>query len=458
MSEGLYISKCLKLIEHKFDRGSSQYWTNGDFKILKKLIFEASSVNLSTYTLERLYGKLKTNKHYKPRTDTKDALALFLGYSDWEDFKNQNSVTSKKPAHHTEIVLQDKKPETLTVEPVLEKTADSVLLNAKQKGKKNRIKYLGVLFLTFIIISVVMVSKYRVSKIPAVSRPVNFRAENPLGKPPHTVKFLHDLSRLQGNKFTIKLSQSLDKIKLIKSEKSSFTPALIPGWYTAYLLSDSIPIASTRFFVETSGWQVHWTMAPLQNEGSRWILPPTASSSAGRLYTPNSFIPEQTKKDFGYYFLSCYNIRNFNVTGDNVAFETRFRNKSKERESMCYDMWFTLMGTEGDLRMHFLSTGCAGFINMAFGEKVLDGHNQNLTQFATDIHNWQKARMKVINKTVYIYLNDKLIYKVKYTKSVGSIVGINIMSKTNGETDYVKLYNLKRQLVYEDDFGGKVSN
>ncbi|HEY0055725.1 MAG TPA: hypothetical protein VGB63_10240 [Pedobacter sp.] len=458
MSEGLYISKCLKLIEHKFDRGSSQYWTNGDFKILKKLIFEASSVNLSTYTLERLYGKLKTNKHYKPRTDTKDALALFLGYSDWEDFKNQNSVTSKKADHHTEIVLQDKKPETLTIEPVMEKTADSVLLNAKQKGKKNRIKYLGVLFLTLIIISVMMVSKYRASITPAVSRPVNFRAENPLGKPPHTTKFLHDLSGLEGNKFSIKLSQSIEKIKLLKSDKSSFTPALIPGWYTAYLLSDSTPVASTRFFVETSGWQVHWTMASPQEENSRWILPPTAVSSAGRLYTPHSFIPENIKRDFGYYFLSYYNIRNFNVKGDNLAFETRFRNNSKERESMCYDMWFTLMGTEGNLRMHFLSTGCAGFINMAFGEKVLDGHNQNLTPFGTDIQNWQKARMKVVNKFVHIYLNDKLIYKVKYTKSVGAIVGINIMSKTNGETDYVKLYNLERQLVYEDDFGGGVSD
>jgi hypothetical protein len=37
---------------------------------------------------------------------------------------------------------------------------------------------------------------------------------------------------------------------------------------------------------------------------------------------------------------------------------------------------------------------------------------------------------------------------------VGKIVGIEILSKTSGETDFVKLYNAKKELVFEDDFGG----
>jgi hypothetical protein len=41
---------------------------------------------------------------------------------------------------------------------------------------------------------------------------------------------------------------------------------------------------------------------------------------------------------------------------------------------------------------------------------------------------------------------------------VGAIVGIEIISRTSGETDYVKLYNGNNKLVYEDDFGGKATN
>jgi hypothetical protein len=64
----------------------------------------------------------------------------------------------------------------------------------------------------------------------------------------------------------------------------------------------------------------------------------------------------------------------------------------------------------------------------------------------------------VINKTVNDYLDGRLIYKTKYSRSVGTIVGIELTSRSSGEADYVKLYNGKKQLVYEDDFGGKVSD
>ena len=62
MSEVMYISKCLRLIEQKVNRGSSKDWTFENYKRLQKLILEASGINLSTHTLERLYGKLKTHK------------------------------------------------------------------------------------------------------------------------------------------------------------------------------------------------------------------------------------------------------------------------------------------------------------------------------------------------------------------------------------------------------------
>jgi hypothetical protein len=95
---------------------------------------------------------------------------------------------------------------------------------------------------------------------------------------------------------------------------------------------------------------------------------------------------------------------------------------------------------------------------MIFGEKNIDGFNQqNLPQFGIDIKNWRKARLEVINKKVHIYLDGFLIYKTEYTQSVGSIMGIEVTSKASGETDYIKLYNSNKELVYEDDFGGEMS-
>jgi hypothetical protein len=115
-------------------------------------------------------------------------------------------------------------------------------------------------------------------------------------------------------------------------------------------------------------------------------------------------------------------------------------------------MWFKLIGTQGVLKMHFLVPGCFGFVQMIFGEQKLDGHSKDLSAFAKDISDWKNARMEVVNKKVYIYFEDKLIYTTAYQQSVGNIMGIAITSKGAGETDFVKLYNAKKELVFSDDF------
>jgi hypothetical protein len=164
------------------------------------------------------------------------------------------------------------------------------------------------------------------------------------------------------------------------------------------------------------------------------------------------------EKGGGLFLASYYNIRDFNVDGDNLTFETRFKNDLREGNQLFNDMWFQLRGPDGMLRIHFLTMGCTGYVDLIFGEKTLRGSGQNLAQFGLDIHNWNKARLQVINKTVHIYVNDSLIYKNEYLKSVGRIGALEVNSKTSGETDYVKIHNSKTELVYEDHFGGLASN
>jgi hypothetical protein len=113
------------------------------------------------------------------------------------------------------------------------------------------------------------------------------------------------------------------------------------------------------------------------------------------------------------------------------------------------------MGTNGVLKMHFLISGCFAYVDMTFGDKNLRGAEHDFSSFSTDIHTWKEARLEVVDKNVRIYLGNSLIYETKYYRSVGKIVGIEVLSKTSGETDYIKLYNAKKELVYEDDFGGK---
>ncbi len=435
MSEVLYISKCLRLIEQKVNRGKSQFWTYEDYKRIQKLIFDASSINLSTHTLERLYGKLKTHKDYKPQAETKNALAIFLGYADWDSFKTENLLS--------QVELEEFSKEQSGSE-------NNAL--SKANPKKTRKVYLAM-----IVVSICIALGITIFNRKPADSTVNFKAINVFGTSPHTVKLLYDLSKLEGENFSIFFPEYGDTVKLIKTQTFTYRPFLQPGQYVAYLLSDKKIIAKADIYIKTDGWTGTYTTKLFDDVETRNTIPDQFLRSGGKLFTPYTFIPDSIKK-VGYYFLSYSNIRDYNVDGDNASFETRFRNISRPGNSICYDMWFKLIGTEGVLKMHFLVSGCFGYVDMTFGDKSLKGTNQDLSPFSIDLKTWKKARLEVADKNVRIYLGDSLIYKTKYSKPVGNIVGIEITSKTSGETDYVKLYNTKKELVYEDDFGGKPSD
>jgi hypothetical protein len=80
-------------------------------------------------------------------------------------------------------------------------------------------------------------------------------------------------------------------------------------------------------------------------------------------------------------------------------------------------MWVKVIGTDGILKVHFLGSGCAGFVQMVFGEKSLKGHNQDLSAFTRAFHDWKKARMEVTDKNVNIILRINL-FSLLHTKSL----------------------------------------
>jgi hypothetical protein len=257
---------------------------------------------------------------------------------------------------------------------------------------------------------------------------------------------------LEGDGFSIFFPPA-DTMRLDKADSVSYKAYLYPGRYEAYLLKDKKRVAQTSVYIQTKGWLGRY-YSIYENESMKWALPDSSLTSGGRLYTNDSHIPDSLKNKSRYH-IAYSNIRDFNVDGDNAAFETRFKSDPANGSKVCYDMWFKLMGTEGILKMHFLESGCFGYVQMIFGDKILKGDKYDLSPFSINMKTWEKARLEVVNKQIQISLNDRVIYKMKYSKSVGRIVGIEITSKTNGATDYVKLYNAKRQLVYLDDFGGK---
>lgn len=89
------LQKILLKVEEKFQHRESAEWKNSDFKDLSFEVLKATRVSISSGTLKRIFGKVKTDDEYYPQAATIDALINYSGYE--EDGKEVQPILNEKP-------------------------------------------------------------------------------------------------------------------------------------------------------------------------------------------------------------------------------------------------------------------------------------------------------------------------------------------------------------------------
>ena len=69
--------------------------TTSDFDHLTASLQESTKVNISAMTLKKFWGYLGEKNMRQPRPSTLDALALYVGYTDWMTFYKQSSAAGE---------------------------------------------------------------------------------------------------------------------------------------------------------------------------------------------------------------------------------------------------------------------------------------------------------------------------------------------------------------------------
>jgi hypothetical protein len=90
MQSNPYLKKCISLIGEKTGWGPYENWTHTHFVDLSRQIFEKSGVLVSVSSLKRIFGKIASQ--HEPQRETRNALAKFLDYDDWDDFTRNNPL------------------------------------------------------------------------------------------------------------------------------------------------------------------------------------------------------------------------------------------------------------------------------------------------------------------------------------------------------------------------------
>ncbi|QCX40313.1 hypothetical protein FF125_18360 [Aureibaculum algae] len=425
MTEEEHLKYCLKEIEKKLDWKDSSTWKESDYQKLSILISEASTISISPHTLKRLFGKIKYRKHYNPQQATKDALSLFLDYSNWDDFVLKNtSLNSKK--------------------------------NKTQKNDQKKTKKIIWFFIPIIVLIISFIAINQTKSIQKNNDVFTFNLNDSIGIVPYTASLNYDFTQLESDSIFIDFSFEHPTLghQIIKPEKSrtisNFTYQ-VPGYYPVLLQKNKKTLAIKKVLALSKSWDSYIVY---ESELSRFWLDnkiPKMEEN-GRLYYPQVYL-KANGFDLNKVFYTTHRLfKQFEIDGDNFELKTRFKNSSELGGITCFDFILRLFCENNTNHIKLMESGCSQFSGIKFGEAVLSGEQQNLDTFKINLDDWNMLHIVAKNKTVQVFLNNSLIYQDQYQQPNGKIVGIETLFKGTGILDYIQITDLNTNKEFIDAF------
>jgi hypothetical protein len=428
MNDRYYIYIIILRIEKKLNWKKVSLWTDSEYKKLSLLIFEETSISISPQTLKRLFGKVKYKDDYTTQPATKDALAKFLNYADWDAFIKDQS--------HGNV--------------------PSISLISKRISGgygKRRILYLFLAIL-FIIASVLIISDIK-------DKPVTFTAENVTGMVPHTVSFHMNISKFKKKDVYLDFDQNeaeyagnvefLDNnLKLINHCFES------PGFYNVRLSSKRKVLASAKIHVLSEGWSSYYF------NDDNFILRKFIfglekkvqdNTEDGTLYISPQELNNKGFNGNTVYYLEHLIYNDFHGSADSCLLDVKYQNGIGIGGISCYDVEFRIVGENGIASVILVQKGCYRWSEITVGEKQLNGKYSDLSFLSADLSSWNTMKIVIKGNEASFINNSDTIYTTKYNQLLGMIKGIRFVTKGSGAFDYVRLYNNHGELLFDDDFG-----
>ncbi len=424
MKEQKYIRRCLLKIEKKLRWGTAEHWPNSKFIELSSHIGKKTGITISSSSLKRLYGRAKTyKKDSRPQIETKNALAIFLDYRNWDDF-----VRKQHPLYFV-------------------------------KGKKMSLLFLVALVAIFILIF--YLPKTFTKKESRTHSEFTFKGKNLNGTHvPHTVIIHYDISKLPYDTAYVDFGEDPKRTGMpnenhsyqaLSKEKHTITYTyFVKRYYRIRLLNNQKnEIAGLNVMLKTNQWE-----GTIEQENQLLHIQQKAllTSNGTMLYPPDKMKKKglEPQKEFRVYYR---NIKDFDINADNMTIETKIRAFFDSNMIDCDHFQLALLGQNRRLFLTFMEKGCAGGIHLQFGDKIIKGEEHDLTGFTDNLGKWTTIKLINQNKNITVIKNNTTIYSGAYQQNIDSLKGIRYEFKGAGEIDYIRINNSSSGIVsYNKDF------
>jgi hypothetical protein len=441
-----------------------------------------------------------------------DAIALYLGYASWQEFKEKNKesiidkpiLVSNLAHSKPPIIIHIHQEDSVTTNTLLLSKGNNTLelilkhlelskelppneKTATESTKKRdfsrflkilkRIgQVLAMLLLLFLSVNVIpTLPMYKESVIekavesllakkftPEQLSKVKFEVIKQIrdSSSAHVMyQLAYDVSALDCEKVRIVLDDGYVYFKDYNRDFSNKLKDTIDFYiekptFAQFVLSvdrdvkiDSIPI----YVPTTRGWEVWQTT----NERLGNSFHDCSIKQDGNLHYLGTI--DETGQNLYTHFR---NVRDFDISGDELIAEYRFRNAIIDGGLDCQTVGFRLYNeynAEGYINCTLLKRACIPWANFRIGESQLyNGRKpkKEAEKLTLDMEQWHTVRIETKNQLARLYVDNELVYQTKYKAKVGNIKGISFLFRGSGIVDYVKLQKYDGKIIYEENFDG----
>lgn len=383
-------------IETQLKWGTSEQWGNYDFEKLNEAIAEKTGVSLSVSTLKRIFGKVQYAS--KPSLSTLNALAQFLGCTDWRDFTAKNAQDANAPELEAVPIVEPK--------------------------KRN---YYILVFIILGLISLGILGFLGLSrKSQYAADDFVFHSQTMLTEAvPNSVVFDFDASKA-ADQDSVFICQTWDvrrKIQVNKNDKYHSAIYYYPGFFRAKLMVGDQIVKEHDIQINTNGWlgliEADWGVPPL-------YFKPTEIVKADRVEVDQHLLDQyQLKMSPDLLKVRLYNQKDIKgVMSDNFTFETEVKNMYAQGNNICQKVEVLLQAKDDVLIVPIVHKACIGDIFLAAFGYFVESKKADLSGFGTDPKTWTNLKIVCKNGLMKFHLNHRQVYAVQIPHKATEIVGL----------------------------------
>ncbi|MCE6990510.1 hypothetical protein [Dyadobacter sp. CY323] len=432
------LDHCCRLVSEVYGKPDIGKWTNGDYVKLGYTLYKKTQVQISPNTLKRIFGKIRTDVRYYPQRATRDALARYIGYSDWENFNTSKPVFTTQV--HNAVREEVSYSPVIVIDPVETSVSD-------EKRQRWPLALAGM-----IVLVVAFVFSYKLFFVNHLPEEVRLVCQNPVGGNPHSAVFvLPGLGAYTDPKdqYVIEFGDGR-KIPVTMGDSLYSHYYEVPGRYHAVLKKNGYALDTASVYLQTDGWtataeMMYDTTRVYPIEIADLLISGKKSVSALEV----SHAGVDTNRTF---FVKFINTHITHIDGDNFDLFIKLKTSPSRAGVRCSQVRVTVFGETSKHLFDVMKPGCVHWTDLQFSEINKQGESNQLNFLGADLHQGGSVQMKVVNKHARVFINEKQVYETDYLEPLKQIYGLGITFAGIGEIHSVLLKDLKTGKTFDGNF------